>query len=43
MHQGIYPNNEKIADLLIKNGINVDLVDNGGKTPLHWAAKFGNL
>lgn len=38
-----YSGNTKIAKLLIKNGANVNLVENDGETPLHWAAILGNL
>lgn len=34
--------NDKIIDLLIKNGANVDLPDNNQRTPLHYAAFLGN-
>lgn len=33
---------ENIADILIKNGTNVNLQDNGGKTALHLATQRGN-
>ena len=31
-----------IAELLIAKGADVDAVDNRGKTPLHWAARWQN-
>lgn len=34
---------EKIADLLIKSGANVNLEDDRGRTPLHWALREGNV
>lgn len=34
---------EKIVKLLIKKGLNVNAVDNEGKTPLHWIAEEGNV
>lgn len=33
---------EKIANLLIEKGANVDLKDRAGYTPLHISAKYGN-
>lgn len=33
----------KVIDLLIKNGANVNFVDNDCKTPLHFAVETGNL
>lgn len=32
---------DKIVDLLIQNGANVNVATSHGETPLHWAAKFG--
>ena len=34
----------KVAELLIKKGVNTDIVvDEYGRTPLHWAAEYGHL
>lgn len=33
---------EKIAELLIKSGVNLSHVDDDGESPLHWAARYGN-
>lgn len=33
--------NEKIAEMLIKAGANVNKTDVVGETPLHWAASAG--
>lgn len=32
---------DKIVDLLIQNGANVNVATKHGETLLHWAAKFG--
>lgn len=34
---------DKVANMLINNGANVNAQDKKGETPLHWAAKFGNF
>lgn len=33
--------NDKIIDLLIRSGVNVDLPDNNQRTALHYAAYLG--
>lgn len=33
---------EKIAELLIKSGVNLSHVDDEGSSALHWAARYGN-
>lgn len=38
----IYPDKEKIAELLIVNGANVSIANKFKETPLHIAAKKGN-
>jgi len=35
--------NDRTFQLLVKAGANLDLPDNQGKTPLHWAVSNGNL
>ena len=32
---------KELVNLLIMNGANVNLANEGGSTPLHWAAAFG--
>lgn len=34
---------EKIVDMLIQNGANMDTLDNRMYTPLRYAIKFGNF
>lgn len=33
--------NQQLVDLLIRNGVNVNLPDNQGRKPLHYAAFLG--
>lgn len=35
--------NEKMVDLLIKNGVNINQLTKDGSTPLSWAAYWGSL
>lgn len=39
----IQSDTDKVAELLIKNGANVNALDVDNDTPLHWAAQYGNL
>lgn len=41
LHVAIIQNRDDIAEMLIKNGANVDIPDNNGSTPLHRAAYLG--
>ena len=36
-------NSFEVAKLLIENSANVDSANNGGETPLHWAAKGNSV
>lgn len=35
--------NDLLVDLLIKNGANVNLPDNQGRKPVHYAAYLGSI
>lgn len=39
--EAVQSDNDTMVDLIIKNGINVDLSDDYGKSALHWAAFKG--
>jgi ankyrin repeat protein len=36
-------NNRLILELLISQGVDINLLDKAGNTPLHYASKFGNI
>lgn len=38
----VQSDDDRMVELIIKNGVNVDLFDNYGKTALHYAAFKGN-
>lgn len=37
----LLPGKEKFAKFLIRNGANVNIADDSGKSALHWAAREG--
>lgn len=39
--EAVQSDNERMVDLIIKNGVNVDLSDSSGKSALHYAAFKG--
>jgi ankyrin repeat protein len=41
LHRAVGKGHNKVVEVLIKRGADLNLVDGGGLTPLHWAALFG--
>lgn len=41
--EAIRTDNDKMVELIIKNGVNIDRLDNWGKTALHYAAFEGKF
>lgn len=42
LHSAVNRGRKKIADLLLRNGANVDAANIYGETPLHWTTVNGN-
>lgn len=41
LHVACQNDNRRVAKLLVKNGLSVDVQNNGGNTPLHFCAHYG--